>query len=56
MELKKSKKDKIIKIYYRLSNLEAGISKKKIPNATKKHCLKNCIKEFGGDNITILDI
>ncbi len=44
----------MIKVYYRLSNLEAGISKKKIPNATKKHCLKNCISEFGLENITIL--
>ena len=43
-----------IKVYYRLSNLEAGISKKKIPNATKQHCLENCIKEFGKKNITIL--
>jgi len=43
-----------IQVYYRLSNLEAGISKKKIPNATKKHCLENCIKEFGRENITIL--
>ena len=44
----------MIKVYYRLSNLEAGISKKKIPNATKKYCLENCIKEFGLENITIL--
>ncbi len=44
----------MIKAYYRLSNLEAGISKKKIPNATKKYCLENCIKEFGLENITIL--
>ena len=44
----------MIKVYYRLSNLEAGISKKKIPNATKKHCLENCILEFGLENITIL--
>ena len=43
-----------IKVYYRLSNLEAGISKKKIANATKKHCLENCISEFGLSNITIL--
>lgn len=43
-----------IKVYYRLSNLEAGISKKKIINATKKHCLENCILEFGLNNITIL--
>lgn len=43
-----------MKIYYRLSNLEAGISKKKIPNATKQHCLENCINEFGVENITVL--
>jgi hypothetical protein len=43
-----------MKIYYRLSNLEAGISKKKIPNSTKQHCLENCINEFGKENITIL--
>ena len=43
-----------IKVYYRLSNLEAGISKKKIKNATKQNCLTNCIKEFGKDNIIIL--
>lgn len=43
-----------MKVYYRLSNLEAGMSKKKIPNATKQHCLENCINEFGAENITIL--
>ena len=43
-----------MKVYYRLSNLEAGIPKKKIPNATKQHCLENCIKEFGNENITIV--
>lgn len=43
-----------MKVYYRLSNLEAGISKKKISNATKQHCLENCIAEFGADNIIIL--
>ena len=52
--VKKRKKSIAMKIYYRLSNLEAGISKKKIPNATKKHCLENCIQEFGLENITIL--
>ena len=30
------------------------MSKKKIPNATKQHCLENCIAEFGADNIIIL--
>ena len=44
----------MIKVYYRLSNLEAGISKKKIQNATKQHCLENCIKEFGKEHITVL--
>tara|TARA_R110000796_G_scaffold226153_1_gene342637 strand:+ start:1374 stop:2072 length:699 start_codon:yes stop_codon:yes gene_type:complete len=44
----------MIKVYYRLSNLEAGISKKKIKNATKQHCLENCIREFGKENITVL--
>ena len=43
-----------VKVYYRLSNFEAGISKKKIPNATKQHCLENCIKEFGLENITVI--
>jgi hypothetical protein len=52
--VKKRKTDINMKIYYRLSNLEAGISKKKIPNATKQHCLENCITEFGKENITIL--
>ena len=43
-----------IKVYYRLSNFEAGISKKKIPNATKQHCLENCINVFGLNNITVV--
>ena len=38
--VKKRKTPGAIKVYYRLSNFEAGISKKKIPNATKQHCLK----------------
>ena len=38
--VKKRQSKKEMKVYYRLSNLEAGISKKKIPNATKKHCLE----------------
>ena len=45
---------KEIKVYYRISNLEASISKNKIPNATKKNCLNNCIKEFGIENITLI--
>ena len=52
--VKKRQSKKEMKVYYRLSNLEAGISKKKIPNATKKHCLENCIKEFGDKNIVIV--
>jgi hypothetical protein len=44
----------MIKVYYRLSNFEAGISKKKIPNATKLNCLKNCIEEFGSKHITVV--
>ena len=43
-----------LKVYYRLSNKEAGISKKKILNATKDNCLKNCIEVFGKENITII--
>ena len=46
--------DQKVSVYYRLSNFEAGMSKKKIQNATKQHCLENCIKEFGVDNITII--
>ena len=52
--VKKRKTPGAIKVYYRLSNFEAGISKKKIPNATKQHCLKNCINIFGLDNITVI--
>ena len=52
--VKKRKTPGAIKVYYRLSNFEAGISKKKIPNATKKHCLENCINVFGKDNITVI--
>lgn len=52
--VKKRTEELNVKVYYRLSNLEAGISKNKILNATKKHCLENCIKEFGVNNITIL--
>ena len=46
--------DRKVNVYYRLSNFQAGMSKKKIPNATKQHCLENCIKEFGVENITII--
>ena len=44
----------MLKVYYRLSNLEAGMSKKKISNATKQYCLQNAIEVFGADNITIM--
>lgn len=44
----------MIKVYYRLSNASAGVSKHKIKNATKKYCLENCIKEFGLHNITVI--
>tara|TARA_Y100000385_G_scaffold79794_1_gene81318 strand:+ start:1070 stop:1768 length:699 start_codon:yes stop_codon:yes gene_type:complete len=44
----------MIKVYYRLSNQNAGRSKIKLPHATKQHCLENCIKEFGLDNITVI--
>lgn len=44
----------MIKVYYRLSNQQAGINKKKIPNANKKNCLNNCIKIFGKENITVI--
>jgi hypothetical protein len=44
----------MIKVYYRLSNQEAGVSKKKMVGATKEHCLKNTIKIFGVNNITVV--
>jgi hypothetical protein len=43
-----------IKVYYRLSNQQAGIHKNKIPNANKKTCLENCINKFGIENITVI--
>jgi len=43
-----------MKIYYRLSNKNAGISKLKLPHATKEHCLNNCINVFGRDSITVI--
>ena len=52
--VKKRENNIAMKVYYRLSNLEASIPKKKIKNATKEHCLTNCIMEFGKDNITIV--
>ena len=52
--VKKREHSTAMKVYYRLSNLEATIHKNKIKNATKEHCLENCIKEFGVENITII--
>jgi hypothetical protein len=43
-----------MKVYYRLSNLEAGQPKVKLDHATKYHCLQNAINVFGVDNITII--
>jgi len=44
----------MFKVYYRLSNQQAGIDKKKIKNANKKKCLENCISVFGRENITVI--
>lgn len=52
--VKKREQSVAMKVYYRLSNLEASITKRKIKNATKEHCLNNCILEFGKENITII--
>ena len=52
--VRKREKSIAMKVYYRLSNLEASITKKKIKNATKEHCLRNCIDEFGRENIVII--
>lgn len=43
-----------MKIYYRLSNKNAGISKVKLPHATKEHCLTNCVNVFGTESITVV--
>jgi glycosyltransferase involved in cell wall biosynthesis len=43
-----------MKIYYRLSNQNAGGYKNKLPHITKKHCLENTIKVFGKENITVI--
>tara|TARA_R110000851_G_scaffold94758_9_gene205792 strand:+ start:5415 stop:6878 length:1464 start_codon:yes stop_codon:yes gene_type:complete len=52
--VKKKTTEKTIKVYYRLSNQQAGMHKNKLANATKFHCLSNCIKEFGKENITVI--
>lgn len=43
-----------MRVYYRLSNQSAGGYKSKLPNATKEHCLQNCIDVFGLENITVV--
>ena len=43
-----------MKVYYRLSNKNAGISKVKLPHATKEHCLNNCVSVFGKEAITVV--
>lgn len=43
-----------MKVYYRLSNKNAGISKVKLPHATKEHCLNNCVSVFGKESITVV--
>ena len=43
-----------LKVYYRLSNQQAGIHKNKIQNSSKKVCLENCISKFGKENITVI--
>jgi len=52
--VKKREETQTIKVYYRLSNQQAGIHKNKIANANKKNCLENCINKFGKENITVL--
>jgi hypothetical protein len=44
----------MFKVYYRLSNQQAGMPKNKLPNADKQTCLQNCIDEFGYDNVTVI--
>lgn len=39
----------VINVIYRLS--DNGYNKPKFPNATKMHCLHNCVKQFKADNI-----
>lgn len=43
-----------MKVYYRLSNQNAGGHKNKLKHATKEHCLKNAVKVFDLENITII--
>jgi len=52
--VEKRKDDQTIKVYYRLSNKQAGIHKDKIANANKKLCLENCINKFGKENVTVI--
>jgi hypothetical protein len=40
-----------LRIIYRIS--DGGNPKVKLDQATKKHCLENCILEFGKENITL---
>lgn len=40
-----------IKVLYRIS--DGGNPKVKLPNATKEHCLTNCLAVFGTGNVTV---
>lgn len=40
-----------IKVLYRIS--DGGNPKVKLANATKEHCLDNCLATFGAENITV---
>ena len=44
----------MIKVYYRLSNQQAGMPKKKLKNASKEACLINCINHFGLENVKVI--
>lgn len=43
-----------MKVYYRLSNQNAGGHKNKLPHATKKHCLTNTVSVFGKENVVVI--
>ncbi|MEX2573505.1 MAG: hypothetical protein WD317_04375 [Balneolaceae bacterium] len=45
-----------LRVIYRLSpeGASAGRKKSKLPHASKKHCLQNCIDVFGKENITVV--